>query len=62
MANMPTKALALTKHALNYSLSNNMDTQLSLEDKLQQEAALSYDYREGIDAFINKRNPEFKGE
>jgi 2-(1,2-epoxy-1,2-dihydrophenyl)acetyl-CoA isomerase len=39
-----------------------MDIQLSLEDKLQQEAALSYDYREGIDAFINKRNPEFKGE
>lgn len=62
MANMPTKALALTKHALNYSLSNNLDTQLSLEDKLQQEAALSYDYREGIDAFINKRTPEFKGE
>jgi 2-(1,2-epoxy-1,2-dihydrophenyl)acetyl-CoA isomerase len=62
LASMPTKALAMTKHALNYSLSNDYLTQLELEDKLQQEAALSYDYREGVDAFINKRTPEFKGE
>lgn len=61
MAGMPTKALAMTKHALNYSLSNDYLTQLELEDKLQQEAALSYDYREGIEAFVNKRTPEFKG-
>jgi 2-(1,2-epoxy-1,2-dihydrophenyl)acetyl-CoA isomerase len=62
LAKMPTKAFALTKHALNYSFTNDYHAQLELEDKLQQEAALSYDYREGVDAFINKRTPEFKGE
>ena len=62
MAEMPTHGLALTKHALNYSLSGNYEQQLDLEDKLQQEAALTYDYREGVDAFIRKRKPLFKGE
>jgi len=62
MATMPTHALALTKHALNYSLANSYEQQLDLEDKLQQEAALTYDYREGVEAFMQKRKPEFRGE
>jgi 2-(1,2-epoxy-1,2-dihydrophenyl)acetyl-CoA isomerase len=61
MAGMPTRALAITKHLLNYSSSNNYNQQLELEDKMQQEAALTYDFREGVEAFINKRNPIFKG-
>lgn len=59
---MPTRGLALTKHALNASAQNDLETQLDLEDRFQQEAALSYDYREGVAAFLEKRNPEFKGE
>lgn len=59
---MPTRGLALTKHALNYSFTNNYEEQLKLEDKLQQEAALTYDYREGVEAFLQKRKPVFKGE
>ena len=62
MASMPTHGLALTKHALNYSLSGNLEQQLDLEDKLQQQAALTADYREGVDAFIQKRKPGFRGE
>lgn len=62
LAAMPTKALAFTKHALNYSFINNYEHQLALEDKLQQEAASTYDYREGVEAFIQKRTPVFKGE
>ncbi len=61
MANMPTKALGLTKRLLNQSLQNSLEEQLNLESKLQIEAAQSEDYAEGVDAFMNKRKPEFKG-
>lgn len=61
MANMPTKALGLTKRLLNESLTNNITEQLALESKLQIEAAQSDDYAEGVDAFVNKRMPNFKG-
>ena len=62
LASMPTKGLALTKHALNYAATNNLETQLLLEDVLQQKAADSYDFKEGVAAFIEKRKPEFRGE
>lgn len=61
MANMPTKALGLTKRLLNNSLNSSLDEQLDLESKLQIEAAQSEDYAEGVDAFVNKGKPEFKG-
>lgn len=61
MANMPTKALGLTKRLLNQSLKNTLEEQLDLESKLQIESAQSEDYAEGVDAFVNKRKPEFKG-
>jgi 2-(1,2-epoxy-1,2-dihydrophenyl)acetyl-CoA isomerase len=62
LASMPTRSLALTKHALNASFTQNFEDQLALEDKLQQEAALTYDFREGMEAFLQKRNPIFKGQ
>jgi 2-(1,2-epoxy-1,2-dihydrophenyl)acetyl-CoA isomerase len=62
LAEMPTRSLALTKHALNKSFTNTFEEQLFLEDTLQQEAALTYDYREGVEAFLQKRNPVFKGQ
>lgn len=61
MAQMPTKALALTKEAMNQSLTNNLDEQLTLESKFQIEAASSADYKEGVNAFIEKRKPNFEG-
>jgi len=59
---MPTHGLALTKHALNYSFTNNYEQQLDLEDELQQQAALTHDYREGVESFLQKRTPSFTGE
>lgn len=62
LSQMPTRGLALTKHALNQSLQNTLEQQLALEDRFQQDAALTYDYREGVAAFLEKRQPLFKGE
>lgn len=62
LANMPTKGLAYTKHALNQSFSNSWEEQLLMEDEYQQKAAMTHDYNEGINAFLEKRDPVFKGE
>lgn len=62
LSKMPTKGLAFTKHALNQSFLNTWEDQLALEDKYQQKAASTADYKEGINAFLEKRKPEFRGE
>lgn len=61
LAQMPTKGLAYTKHALNQSFVSNLEEQLSIEDKYQQKAAETEDYTEGINSFLEKRAPQFKG-
>jgi 2-(1,2-epoxy-1,2-dihydrophenyl)acetyl-CoA isomerase len=62
LAKLPTRALAFTKHAFNYSATNTMEAQLLLEDELQQKAARTRDYSEGVRAFLEKRAPLFRGE
>ena len=61
ISQMPTKGLAYTKHALNHSFTNSWEQQLLLEDEYQQKAALTDDYNEGINAFLEKRMGNFKG-
>jgi 2-(1,2-epoxy-1,2-dihydrophenyl)acetyl-CoA isomerase len=61
LSQMPTQGLALTKQALNQSFTNSWQKQLAVEDELQQAAAKTYDYNEGINAFLEKRKPIFKG-
>ncbi|RFM29944.1 enoyl-CoA hydratase-related protein [Deminuibacter soli] len=61
LATMPTHALALIKQAMNSSLSNTLETQLHQEDQLQQQAARTADFKEGIQAFMEKRTPVFTG-
>jgi 2-(1,2-epoxy-1,2-dihydrophenyl)acetyl-CoA isomerase len=61
MAQMPTKGLGLTKRALNLSLNNSLENQLKIEEVLQTEAGQTHDFKEGVTAFLEKRNPEFKG-
>ena len=61
LANMPTKALGMIKELFNKSMSNDLESQLALESKLQIEAAQTEDYAEGVAAFVEKRKPEFRG-
>lgn len=62
LANMPTKGLAFTKYLLNKSANNNLEAQLELEKVWQHRATLTHDYKEGVNAFLEKRAPKFKGE
>jgi 2-(1,2-epoxy-1,2-dihydrophenyl)acetyl-CoA isomerase len=62
MAQMPTKGLALTKAALNKAYTNDLQKQLDLEEALQVRASKTHDFNEGVQAFLEKRAPEFKGE
>ncbi len=61
LATMPTRAYDLVKQALAASSSNGLAGQLELEAHLQGQAVRTEDHREGVNAFMEKRPPVFKG-
>lgn len=62
LATQPTRGLGYIKRAINASSTNSFDQQLDLERDLQRLAGRTQDYREGVNAFMNKRKPKFSGQ
>ena len=62
LATMPTKAIALTKEALNRSQGSTLEAQLDVENELQTIAGASHAYNEGVQAFLEKRKPVYSGD
>lgn len=59
LAAQPAQAVALIKRALNASGANTLDQQLDLERDLQRACGASADFREGVQAFLEKRPARF---
>ena len=61
LALAPTGAIGRIKQMLNQTFSNDLSRQLDLEHRLQIESGKSNDFKEGVQAFFEKRHPNFTG-
>jgi 2-(1,2-epoxy-1,2-dihydrophenyl)acetyl-CoA isomerase len=60
-SNAPTRAIGLIKELLNKSYNSSLDEMLTEEARRQDIAGGTEDFKEGVEAFLGKRKPEFKG-
>jgi 2-(1,2-epoxy-1,2-dihydrophenyl)acetyl-CoA isomerase len=60
-AALPTKGVAMTKRLFEHAYTASLEEQLALEAKLQAVATQTEDFAEGVQAFLDKRVPDFKG-
>jgi 2-(1,2-epoxy-1,2-dihydrophenyl)acetyl-CoA isomerase len=57
----PTRAIGMTKRLFDHAGTATLEEQLEMEAQLQSAAAQGEDFREGVAAFLEKRQAEFKG-
>lgn len=62
VAALPTRAIGMTKRAINAAWTTELEAQLEYEAMLQTAAGKTADHREGVTAFLEKRKPQFRGE
>ncbi|MCY7346685.1 MAG: 2-(1,2-epoxy-1,2-dihydrophenyl)acetyl-CoA isomerase, partial [Pyrinomonadaceae bacterium] len=62
LALAPTGSVGRIKEMLNASFSNDLSQQLDLEHKCQIQSGKSNDFKEGVQAFFEKRHPNFTGD
>ena len=60
-AQAPTKSIGMIKKMLNKSATSSLDEMLEQEAYYQEAAGSSYDYKEGVTAFLEKRKAKFLG-
>lgn len=61
LAKAPTRGIGLTKRALNHALTSDLENALDYEAHLQNIAVQTADHVEGVDAFLEKRAPKYRG-
>src|SRR3954469_10496481 len=61
LAAMPTRGIGLSKRLFDNAPHARLEEQLEMEAQLQAAATRTEDFREGVDAFLQKRDPQFKG-
>lgn len=60
-AGLPTRGVGLTKRLFEHAYDATLEEQLALEAELQQAATQTADFAEGVQAFLEKREPRFSG-